>query len=276
MLTRATFNILSGFVARSEKAVTAVSLLCDRIKGLEYGSYSVADEAALAASFIESEISGGMIIDAGANRGDYTRAVVDSGVKIGKLIMIEPAPSLRGALQELVKGNRKLVLEPTAVGSTESRLPLFFDEAGTGLASLYQRDVSHVGRSMEQSVSVPVTTLDQIAKKHGINRIDYLKLDLEGHELEALKGARRLLSEQRIKALSFEFGGCNIDSRTFVKDFWHLLVRDHRFTFYRLVPGRRLLRLDRYSESLERFNWQNILACAPGITPQWQIVRYRA
>jgi len=131
---------------------------------------------------------------------------------------------------------------------------------------------SGVGVCMDKSVSVPVTTLDAIATKYDLKVINYLKLDLEGHELEALKGAKQLLDEKRIRALTFEFGGCNIDSRTYFKDFWALLVIQYGFTLYRLAPRRRLIKLESYSESLERFNWQNILACAPGVQPSWKVI----
>lgn len=112
--------------------------------------------------------------------------------------------------------------------------------------------------------------MTDLARKYALHTIDYVKLDLEGHELEALKGASQLLQSHKIKALTFEFGGCNIDSRTYIKDFWQLLVDGYGYTLYRQLSRRRLLRLDYYSESLERFNWQNILACAPGVNPSWK------
>ena len=139
------------------------------------------------------------------------------------------------------------------------------------MASLYERDLTHVGAAMTHQEIVQVTTLDALAEKHSLSHIAFLKLDLEGHELEALKGAKELLERKAIDAIAFGFGGCNIDSRTDIKDFWGLLVYQHQFSFYRLLPNRRLKRLPRYSESLEQFSWQNILACAPGIEPKWKV-----
>jgi FkbM family methyltransferase len=181
--------------------------------------------------------------------------------------MIESAPSLRKRLVALSNENPSVLLGTIAIGAQSGFLELYFDTDGGGLASVYQRDVSHVGLIMDKSVTVSVTTLDQIASKYSLPVIDYLKLDLEGHELEALKGAKQLLDEKRIRAITFEFGGCNIDSRTYIKDFWTLLVNQYGFTFYRLAPQRWWIKLGRYSESLERFSLQNILACAPGVEP---------
>lgn len=119
---------------------------------------------------------------------------------------------------------------------------------------------------------VQVTTLDALAEKHSLRHVAFLRLDLEGHELEALKGAEEMLERKPINAIAFEFGGCNIDSRTYIKDFWRLLVYQHHFSFYRLLPKRRFRRLSKHSESLEEFSRSNILATAPGIKPRWKVL----
>lgn len=248
----------------------AFNYVSERCEGFQYGSYSLEDEAALALSFVNN--NSGCIIDAGANIGSYTRALIESGMEL-KLIMIEPAPALHHQLMELASTRGSVSLEPVALGADAGSLELYFDNDGSSLASLYQREISHLGVVMKKSVRVPVVKLDSIADKYELYTIDCLKLDLEGHELEALKGANKLLDEKRIRAIVFEFGGCNIDSRTYVKDFWSILVEKHGFTFYRLAPKRHLIKLESYSEALERFTWQNILACAPSVEPTWKVIR---
>jgi FkbM family methyltransferase len=59
-------------------------------------------------------------------------------------------------------------------------------------------------RVTETNESIVVTRLDDYAQRHGIERIDVLKLDIEGHEIHALRGAERLLSEKRIAAVTLE------------------------------------------------------------------------
>jgi hypothetical protein len=51
-----------------------------------------------------------------------------------------------------------------------------------------------------------------------------MKMDIEGHELFALRGAKRALARGVIRPLSFEFGTGNINSRTFFRDYWDLLT----------------------------------------------------
>ena len=53
-------------------------------------------------------------------------------------------------------------------------------------------------------------------KKNKFSKIDLLKLDVEGHELYLLS-AKKFIS--KISVIQFEFGGCNIDTRTYFRDF---------------------------------------------------------
>jgi len=87
-----------------------------------------------------------------------------------------------------------------------------------------------------------------------------VKLDIEGHELAALKGFGRALNVTR--ALQFEFGGCNIDTRTYFQDFWYFF-RDQHFDLYRITPfGAERIR--RYKERDEFFKTTNYIAVRRG------------
>jgi hypothetical protein len=60
---------------------------------------------------------------------------------------------------------------------------------------------------------------------------------VHGHELQALEGAAELLRAGRIRAIQFEFGGANVDSRTFFRDFWNLLYGRFGYSLYQILPG---------------------------------------
>jgi FkbM family methyltransferase len=77
-------------------------------------------------------------------------------------------------------------------------LTLYADGKGSSLASSYERDLSHVGAEMMHHEIVLVKTLDALAEKHGLSHVAFLKLDLEEHELEALKGAKNLFERGAI------------------------------------------------------------------------------
>jgi hypothetical protein len=83
-----------------------------------------------------------------------------------------------------------------------------------------------------------------------------VKIDVEGHELDVLKGFGDLLSQ--IRLVQFEFGGCNIDTRTFFQDFWNLFSQAG-FALYRLSPLGPIA-IKNYAEDLESFVCTNYIA----------------
>jgi FkbM family methyltransferase len=67
-------------------------------------------------------------------------------------------------------------------------------------------DPRQPGKTVEPEcqVEVPGVSLDDYCAEHGVRRIDYLKIDVEGAELDVLQGARRLLAEQAVGLIQFE------------------------------------------------------------------------
>jgi hypothetical protein len=82
-------------------------------------------------------------------------------------------------------------------------------------------------------------------------------MDVEGNELNILNGAKRMIENDSIDFIQFEFGGCNIDSRTFFQDFFYLLKE--RYRIYRILKNG-LYPIDSYSEKYEIFITTNYLA----------------
>lgn len=89
-----------------------------------------------------------------------------------------------------------------------------------------------------------------------------MKLDVEGHELAVLKGGKQMLDDGKIHVIQFEFGGCNIDSRTYFQDFFYLLSPG--FRIYRIVKDG-LFPIEEYSEDLEVFKTTNYLCISKKI-----------
>ena len=78
-------------------------------------------------------------------------------------------------------------------------------------------------------------------------------MDTEGHELNILKGMGDLI--YKIRIIQFEFGGCNIDTRTFFQDYWYFF-KAHQFDIYRIAPFG-IIKINNYRESYERFQTTN-------------------
>ena len=120
-------------------------------------------------------------------------------------------------------------------GSENTSMFLNYDNQGSGLASVYERKLGHMNIDFSKKEKIEIKKIDDFCKEHDINNIDLLKMDVEGHELEVLKGAEKMLSNNSISAIQFEFGGANIDSRTYFQDFYNLLK--DKYTIYRILQN---------------------------------------
>ena len=200
------------------------------------------------------------IFDVGANKGQFARLVCEQGGKRPfALHCFEPGS---GAFKELVHcwaGRENIRLNDFGLGVVLGTRELYFDSPGSPLASLTKRDLSHVGLEMSDSETVRIETLDSYCQREEISRIDLLKLDVEGHELNVLLGGARLLQDKAIAAVLFEFGGCNVDTRTFIKQFFYFFA-GHGMRLGRVTPAGHVRYINRYSESLEQFRTTSFLA----------------
>jgi FkbM family methyltransferase len=215
-------------------------------------------------SLLRQRVSGSCIVfDVGANLGQFLGATL-AAFPDGRCDVhcFEPGVGTFRRLSERHGTVANVRLNNVAVGKERGEATLWYDQEGSGIASLTKRDLAHFGVRFDSSETVTTTTLDAYCVEHGIPRIDLLKLDIEGHELDALNGAAELFRRHAIGMVMFEFGGCNIDTRTFFRDFWHFFG-DAGMQLYRITPGGYLDLLSRYAESLEQFRTTNFLAVAP-------------
>jgi hypothetical protein len=104
---------------------------------------------------------------------------------------------------------------------------------------------------------IQLISLDDFCSDRAIDHIDLLKLDLEGGELDALRGARALLDNERIDLIQFEFGQPSLGARTYFVDLFDTLAK--RYEIFRVLPNG-LERLATYHETLEVFMSTNYLA----------------
>jgi len=199
------------------------------------------------------------IFDVGANKGQFLGLALDKlGDRDFSIHCFEPSKETFSKLLSSCEDNR-VVKNNFGMGKKKEEAVLHYDESGSGLASLTKRDLLHFGIEFDKSETVKINTIDIYCAENNIERIDLLKMDVEGHELDVLQGALDVFKEKTISAVMFEFGGCNIDTRTFFKDFWDFFS-SRNYKLFRITPSGYLLPITNYSERYEQFVTTNYLA----------------
>jgi FkbM family methyltransferase len=198
-----------------------------------------------------------MVFDVGANVGHYANLLYTVFGDRAYIHSFEPSQKTFSALEQNTNKLSKLSRHRFGFGETNGRLRLFTNADGSGLASVYQRELGHIGIQLDKSEEIAIKSIDEFCTENNIDHIHLLKIDVEGHEISVLKGATRMLKAGAIDFIQFEFGGCNIDSRTYFRDFYLLLEQD--YVIYRIVRDG-LYRVERYKEMYEAFITTNYLA----------------
>lgn len=201
------------------------------------------------------------VFDVGSHAGEYASCVLGRLGERARLYCFEPSRGSFERLRSSLAGRPNAQLFELGLGDERGSQTLYGDAAGSGGASLYERRLEHLDVSFAPLQEVKVDTLDDFCEERGIDRIHLLKLDVEGHELRVLRGAQRLLANGAVDCIQFEFGGTDIDSRTFFQDFFHLL--DPGFRLHRVLKDG-LAPIDVYDEALEIFVTTNFCAFSRG------------
>jgi len=199
------------------------------------------------------------VFDVGANKGQFlTLACTSLPGREFTIHAFEPSRKTYEQLCENARKYRNAVLNNYGLGREPGDRELFYDAVGSGLASLTKRKLDHLGLHMELSEKVKISTIDDYCDAHQIDRIDLLKIDVEGHELDVLIGGEKMFSKSAIDMVTFEFGGTDIDTRTFFRDFFYFF-QDHRMRIARITPSGYLCELKSYNEGFEQFRITNFM-----------------
>jgi len=195
-------------------------------------------------------------MDVGANIGKYSHVLRDI---LGPYAIIYAFEPVLETFRQLAINTKEIniITKNFGLSDNNSRVTMYNDPNMDYLASIYERRLQHFDLYLNKKEFVEVRTLDTICKEEKINRIHFLKLDVEGHEFNVLQGALEMINNGAIDFIQFEFGGCNIDSRTFFQDFYYLL--NSRYKLYRILKDG-FSPINNYREEYESFKTTNYLA----------------
>jgi FkbM family methyltransferase len=148
---------------------------------------------------------GGAFVDVGANVGFFSVLASRWAGPAGRVYSFEPSPRERTHLEQHVRINdlRNVTVVPAAVGDRSGDIVLRLAPEEYGGLNTTGIDFAYPGVPLSSEVVVPLTTLDAWAIEAGIDRIDVIKIDVEGGEVAVLRGALDVIRRRR-PAIVFE------------------------------------------------------------------------
>ena len=201
-----------------------------------------------------------VFFDVGANIGKYSKQLKDKAADNSINIdfhLFEPVRSTYNELDKEFGNESNFILNNVSLSSEKGHAEIYYDKEKSGLASMYQRNLDYYQSKLDKSETIVTERADQYIKDKGISKIDFMKIDVEGHELEVLKGFGDYLNPSFISFIQFEYGGCNMDSRTTLLDLFNILS-EKGFVLHKIMPSH--LEPRTWEPFIENYIYQNYVA----------------
>ena len=200
---------------------------------------------------------GNVVFDVGGNHGEWSSFALQAQPNI-QLFTFEPVPPVFEILQKTLENYNQVQLFDCALSDQIGISEFMYYPEADGLSSFYYREVLRGDHPDPQVIYVQQETLDHFCEAHAIQKIDFMKLDTEGSEWRIFKGAENLLKNHQIRAIQFEYGGCNVDSKTTLKQMIAMLT-DNAYVIFRIIPTGLIL-ISKWEDSLENYHLSNYFA----------------
>ncbi|MFC2053453.1 FkbM family methyltransferase [Chloroflexota bacterium] len=207
-----------------------------------------------ALKYVISSLKKPVVFDVGANIGDWCQAALQINPQ-AQIHCFEPGSYAFGKLtgrkfppnvicNHFGFSSRPSIEKMTLYGNSKSMLN-----------SLY--DTPRYGREPVGYEEIKLETVTNYCKDRQIERVDFMKIDVEGHEYEALVGASEMLQQNRVHAIQFEYGETYIHAGRWLKDIFEYVAK-FNYCIYRILHHQ-LLPIQEYSTDLENYAYANFL-----------------
>ena len=224
------------------------------------------------------EVTPKVIVDCGANIGEWTYQLCrESELKDNNFEMdiysFEPSAYTYRKLVSTIKniGDKENIrFSPVnkALSSRIGEANLAIANPGAGTNSLvYTENIQN-----EKMESVHLTTLDYFMEQNNISHISLLKIDAEGHDPDVIKGAERLIANQNIGVIQFEYNWRWIFGNNFLRNVF-MNLSENGYHLGKVTP-KGIQFFPRYSIELETFVESNYIACTDEWVDKFPVVDY--
>lgn len=178
-----------------------------------------------------SRLHPAVILDGGANTGNYTAAVRQTCPK-ALVYALEPVTETYSQLAQRFRQDKQVIPINQGLFSENTVKTICLYPSSTH-SSLYS--IQGINTQVVSEAQVELITGDDLMRTRDLAAIDLLKLDLEGAEYDALCGFEDALRRGAIRLVQFEYGYINITTRRLLLDFYNLLG-DYGYAIGKLFP----------------------------------------
>lgn len=200
------------------------------------------------------------MFDIGANVGKYTSMLLNESKKHNlniELHIFEPTKSCFETISKKFSNCSNVFLNNFGLSDSNTIAKIFYDKEQSTLASLYQRNLESYNLKLSQSEDVVLKRMMSYIIEKNIKHINFIKIDIEGHELNAFEGFGKYLNNDFIDYIQFEYGGANLDSHTSLMEIYSFL-EVKGFTTAKIMP--KGLEIRKYQPFMENFQYSNYCA----------------
>jgi FkbM family methyltransferase len=138
-----------------------------------------------------------VVLDIGAHIGLFAAVAARIAGDKGKVYAFEPAPATFALLQETIRiNNQESIVEPRseAMGLENGQTVFYVSDT---VADNSNSLVSYKGDRTLYPIDVTILTVDSFVKSKQLDKVSFLKIDVEGAEYDAIRGAEKTLLEKR-------------------------------------------------------------------------------
>jgi FkbM family methyltransferase len=138
---------------------------------------------------------GMVVIDVGANAGVYTFAAARQVGNTGRVLAVEPFADCVAYMRETCRINQIDWVKVCAGAASDRNGKIKFMTQAASELNKVITDEQNDAPNADSYQEVDCFTLDHLIEQEGLSRVDFVKIDAEGHELQVLQGSDRLLQE---------------------------------------------------------------------------------
>ncbi len=147
-----------------------------------------------------------VIFDVGANRGNTIHRFLDF-FPSAKIFAFEPLPTLAKEIKEQFRNSPNIVIDASGIADKKGE-QLFYVNTSVDTSSFLPSKLTGLNSDPQvknrEQITVPVKTIRDSVRENNLDHIHILKLDVQGSELNALKGAAQLLTDKKIDLIYTE------------------------------------------------------------------------